>query len=311
MDTPEVWLRIMLDNMLYLADFSPLSEAALSFAIRVAGKYDRKLYALHVSMPSDDIYKTQKHGSLTIEGANESAKAKMDLLNSKLSGIRHQIIVENVGKVWLSVEQAIRQFRINAVISGTRGHTDDQRFLLGSVARAMLRRSPVPMFTIGHGVLKSVYDGAWFQRLLVAIDFTPESMAAASYAISLAEETQAQLVLLHVKRHPERKGTERRLEQSVAEAFHQLEKSVPEYARLRFSPEIAVEYGEPVERILETAEKHEADLIVLGIRDPQDRLGTAKEPERSTARKVVAYARCPVLTLRGRQGRIAVGTSWA
>lgn len=299
----------MLDNILYLADFSNLSEAALSFAIKATRTYDARVYALHVLIPSYDIYATSESVPLTIKNKEESVEVEIERIDLKLGGLRHEIIVKKNAEVWLSVEQAIRDFRIDLVVLGTRGRTDDQRVLLGSVAEETLRCSPVPALTIGSGVPRSAYDGPWFQRALVAMDFTPESTAALSYAVSLAEENQARLALLHVTRHPEQQEAERRFELSAAEAFHQLYESVPKSARLRFSPEVALEYGEPVERIIETAEKLAADLIVLGIRDPSKRLGAPKQPERKTARRVAAYAGCPVLTVRGKQDRIAVGTA--
>ena len=52
-------------------------------------------------------------------------------------------------------------------------------------------------------------------------------------------------------------------------------------------------------RILEAAKEHDADLIVLGVRDAAARLGAATHLERTTAHKVVAHAACPVLTVRG------------
>src|SRR6185437_260151 len=63
-------------------------------------------------------------------------------------------------------------------------------------------------------------------------------------------------------------------------------------------PEAAVEYGDPGTRILETAKERAVDLIVLGIRNTADHLGAATHLERATAHKVVAHARCPVLTVR-------------
>lgn len=301
----------MLQNILYLTDFSYLSEVALSSAIKIARTYDGMVYALHVSMAVHRPYITAKSVPLTVTDQEKSAQAEMERVDSKLRGLKHEIIVENGVQVWLSVERAIRHFQINIVVMGTRGRTEKQTLLLGSVAEEMLLLSPVPVLTIGPAALKSAYEGAWFQRALVAIDFTPESTAAASYAASLAEQNQARLVLLHVRRHPKQKEAERRIELSAAEAFHQLDESVPKSTRLRFSPDLAVEHGEPVERIIETAQKHGADLIVLGIRDPREHLGAAKQPERKTARKVVAYARCPVLTVRGRQDPMAFRTAQA
>ena len=81
--------------------------------------------------------------------------------------------------------------------------------------------------------------------------------------------------------------------------MHELYEIIPEGAELWCQPEATVRFGNPAERILEAAEEHEADLIVLGVRDAAGRLGAATHLERATAHKVVAHAICPVLTVRG------------
>jgi nucleotide-binding universal stress UspA family protein len=299
---------MMLDNILYLTDFSQLAEAALSFAIGVARTHDARIYALHLLKPTS-THKTPESPALAIKDEEKSVGAAMQRVNLNLAGLRHEIILEKAVEVWASVEQALRHFQINLVVLGTRGRAQDQGSLLGSVAKDILHRSPVPVLTIGCGALQSDCDGPWFRRALVAMDFTPESTLGASYAASLAEQNQAQLVLLHVRRHPGRQKPEGRVELSAAEAYHLLHESVPQRKRLRFSPNVALAHGEPVEQIIETAEKQGADLIVLGIRDSSECLGEAKEPERKTAREVVAYAPCPVLTVRGKQDRITASTA--
>jgi len=66
-------------------------------------------------------------------------------------------------------------------------------------------------------------------------------------------------------------------------------------------PEAVVEYGNPAAEILEVAKQRGADLIVLGVRDANKRMGAATHLEWSTAHKVVAQATCPVLTVRGQR----------
>ena len=81
--------------------------------------------------------------------------------------------------------------------------------------------------------------------------------------------------------------------------MHELYEIIPEGAELWCRPEATVRYGNPIDRILEAAEEHQADLIVLGVRDAAGHLGAVTHLERTTAHKVVVRARCPVLTVRG------------
>ena len=115
----------------------------------------------------------------------------------------------------------------------------------------------------------------------------------------MAQEHQARLLLLHVMRDPDFKARKRTAEDSVANAMHQLYELVPQEAELWCRAETTVRFGNPAERIIETAVELEADLIVLGVRSAAGHLGAATHLGRTTAHKVVAHAPCPVLTVRG------------
>jgi nucleotide-binding universal stress UspA family protein len=86
----------------------------------------------------------------------------------------------------------------------------------------------------------------------------------------------------------------------VAEAIHKLYETVPKGVDLYYPPEVAVEYGEPADKIVAAAQQRRADLIVLGVRDAREHIGAATHLERATAHKVVAHSPCPVLTVRRR-----------
>jgi nucleotide-binding universal stress UspA family protein len=227
------------------------------------------------------------------------AQAGLQRLDAQLLGVPHETMLVRGESVWPSVEQALSECEIDLVILGTHGRTGAMKLLLGSVAEEIFRRAGVPVLTIGPSVSKGLHRGGQFRRVLFATDFTTEAQAAAPYAISMAQEHQARLLLLHVMRDPDFKARKRTAEDSVANVMHQLYELVPQEAELWCRPEATVRFGNPAERILEAATKLEADLIVLGIRDAAGHLGAATHLERTTAHKVVAHAPCPVLTIRG------------
>jgi nucleotide-binding universal stress UspA family protein len=198
------------------------------------------------------------------------------------------------------VQQAIAEHAVDLVVLGTHGRTGAEKFLLGSVAEEIFRLSPVPVLTIGPGVQNGAHSGGRFHRVLFATDFSADSVAAAPYAVSLAHEDHAHLVVLHVMRHPEARNRkeESRFELSVAEAIHQLYETLPKDLELFYPPEAAVEYGEAADRIITAAQQRRADLIVLGVRDAAGHIGAATHLGHTTAHKVVAHAQCPVLTVR-------------
>src|SRR5271155_5727267 len=185
---------ITLKNILYLTDFSEPSEAALPFATTLGRGYGATVHALHVLIPAATAYMAPDLSAAAIEATEEIAQREMQRIESQLSGLRHETIVEIGIGVWPAVERAIKDYKIDLVVLGTHGRTGVEKFLLGSVAEEIFRLSPVPVLTIGPNVRSSVHNGARFHRVLFATDFTPESVAAAPYAVSLAQENQARLL---------------------------------------------------------------------------------------------------------------------
>jgi nucleotide-binding universal stress UspA family protein len=299
MKTVETGTRITLKNILYLTDFSEPSEAALPFAAAIAREYGAKVHAFHVLLPMPYTYATPESTAASLEAQDEAVEEGMQRVHSQLADLPHETIVQRAIGVWPSLEQAIEEYTIDLIVLGTHGRTGAQKLLLGSVAEEILRRSHVPVLTIGPWAWTEVHNGAKFRRVLFATDFTGESLAAAPYAISMAQENQARLVLLHVMRERDSRATTKTTEQSVDEAMRRLHELVPPDAELWCRPEPLVQHGNPAERILETAKECDADLIVLGVRNAKGHLGAATHLERTTAHKIVAHASCPVLTVRG------------
>jgi len=289
--------RIMLKNILYLTDFSEPSEAALPFAAEVARGFGAKVYAFHVLIPSPYLYATPEGTAMGIEAEEEAALASMQKVDAVLVGLPHETIVERGVSVWQSLERAVKDYSVDLIVLGTHGRTGAQRLLLGSVAEEIFRRSRVPVMTIGPWARKGLHRAARFRRVLFPTDFSAASLAAAPYAMSMAQENQARLLLLHVLPGPEKPAAEKTAE--ATEAERRLHELVPSEAELWCRPEVLVQHGKPAEQILETAKNQGADLIVLGVRDAGGHTGVAAHLQRTTAHQVVAHALCPVLTVCG------------
>ncbi len=142
--------------------------------------------------------------------------------------------------------------------------------------------------------------------MLLATDFEPSANAAARYATSFAQKSQARLTLLHVIQ--KRRGTLKNSPKgSVAEIMHRLTDLVPEDAELYCRPEPVVEYGDSATSILRAAKERGADLIVLGVHPGGLELTQKIHLECATAHKVIVRSTCPVLTARSESSR---GINW-
>ena len=164
----------------------------------------------------------------------------------------------------------------------------------------MFRHATCPVLTVGPKVMghrlatKRRNANSLIKRVLYATDFTPESLGAAPFAISLAQEHQALLLMLHVI---ETQAGTTDQPASAAALMPDLEQLVPPDANLWCKPEFFIEFGSPADRIVEMAEQLRADLIVLGVRKAEGHLFASTHLPVTTAHKVVANAMCPVLTV--------------
>jgi nucleotide-binding universal stress UspA family protein len=298
MEKSQVDRRIRLNSILYLTDFSAASQRALPFLREIAREYGARVSALHVLVPDVLAYMTPESPSAAIELQKESAMAEMRRVESQLSGVANRAIVVGGKKVWSAVEPMLKEDQIDLIVLGTSGRTGLPKLLLGSTADEVFRRSPVPVMTVGPAVSSDARSGARWEHVVFATDFTPKSLNAAKYAISYAEENDAQLTLLNVMEAPvQRRVAGKKKGLTVAEVMHKLHQIVPPEAGLWCRPETVVVHGEPAAMIVEVAKQKKADLLVLGVRGTSHLL-TASHLERSLTYTIAINAPCPVLTVR-------------
>jgi nucleotide-binding universal stress UspA family protein len=290
--------RIALRNILFLTDFSEPSEVALPFASAMARTYGSVVHTLHVVLPSAYTYMTPEVATTLLDDQEDQAKTEMQRVEAELMGLPRESIIERGTAVWPVLTDVLKDREIDLIVLGTHGRTGAQKLLLGSCAEEIFRRARVPVMTIGPAVKTSVHSGGRFRRVLFATDFNAVSTAAAAYAVSLAQENQARLVLLHALPEPRQGRASRSGELSIAEGIHQLQELVPREAELWCRPETTVRHGEPAEQILATANQSGADLIVLGVRGMEGLAAISTHLSRATAYQVVVHAPCPVLTVR-------------
>lgn len=298
MNKLQVEKRISLRNILFLTDFSEPSSVALPFAAMIARSYGSIVHALHVILPSAYTYMTPEAATVLLNDQEEMAKAEMQRVEADLVGVPHEAMIERGINVWPVLSDILKKGDIDLIVMGTHGRTGLQKILVGSSAEEVFRRATVPVLTIGPTVRSGAHNGGRFRCVLFATDFHPASLAAAPYAISLAQENQSRLVLLHVLPKPAHRNAYKADERSVAEAMHHLYELVPEEAELWCRPDAMVRHGEPGDQILAAAQECKADLIVVGARGIDTLTPLASHLTRATAYKIVAHSTCPVLTVK-------------
>jgi len=300
MNTVAVGKRIALKNILFATDFSPCSNVALSYALSVARRYGATLHAAHV-MPTeaDMLYLSPESWQAASEEENQIVSRYVDQLENQLRGLPHRVLTPR-GRVADALAEVVEACQIDLLVLGTHGRTGVRKLLMGSVAEEVFRRAACPVLSVGPNVFRKPHREAEFQGILFATDFSPASLAALPYAISLAEEDEARLWLLHVVGQPAAGIAD--LEATTSFLLRRLRELIPPEAEPWCHSECLVEFGElfasPVERILQVAEERAVDLIVLGVRPVRSNVGLVTHLASTTA-QILTQAACPVLSVRG------------
>jgi len=299
MSTVEIGRRIALKSILFATDFSPCSNAALPYAVTIARRYGATLYPTHV-MPSmgDMVFYSPESWPAAADEIELQTAEYMKRLKKNLKDISH-VMLRPKGKVAETLDQMIRQYDIDLLVLGTHGRTGVSKLFMGSVAEDIFRRAACPVLSVGPR-MSCQQKNAEFRNILFATDFSKESLTALPYALSLAEEDQAQILLLHVIEQPAAGIAD--VETVTQSLRRRLRELVPPEAEAWCQPECRVEFGRqftsPAECILRVAAEHNCDLIVLGVRPTHGSTGVVTHLASTTA-KILTKAMCPVLTVRG------------
>jgi nucleotide-binding universal stress UspA family protein len=282
-------------NILFPTDFSPASAQAIPYIKRIANQYEASVTALHVRPPIVNPMTAPGTWPAEIEAAKVVDEKRRKEILGAFSGIRTELLVGE-GSIQSCLNEAIKKSSADLVVIGTRGRTGLGKLLLGSVAEEIFRTVPCPVLTVGPHCDPSHEAPGQLREILYATDLSPESQSAAAYAVSLAQEFQAHLVLLHVIPNLETYDLVSAADVTTS-SEKLLHKIVPQQAGALCKTECFVEGGDPAQKILEFARMRETDLIVLGVSPEEGVPGAATHLPMATAHKIVSHATCPVLTV--------------
>ncbi|MCK6554481.1 universal stress protein [Candidatus Binatia bacterium] len=133
-------------------DFSSESFRALAYGLRFAQQAGGKLLLLHVvHVPSGELYEPSGH-VLTFEEARTRALARMlDIHRDQLGNYANCELLTEVGDPAEQTALMARQRDVDLIVLSTHGHTSMDHILVGSVAEAIVRTAPCPVFVVRRG----------------------------------------------------------------------------------------------------------------------------------------------------------------
>jgi nucleotide-binding universal stress UspA family protein len=290
-------------------DFSSFSRHALEHASAIAKWYDAEVVALHVAPTPAQMTPPPVCGvsALPVYGADEKQRMMREVdafvqpFATTVKTLSRRVDIG--GPVWRILECAA-ELPADLIVMGTHGHGGFERLMLGSVTERVLRKAPCPVLTVPRSVASTDPDRPLvFKRIICPIDFSEGSLKGLRYALSLAQENDACLTLVHVLERPDT-GPVDEVPHAASEsdwyleglASDRLTRVVPPEASRWCRLEKKILAGKPYREILRIAAERKADLIVMGVlgRNPVDLALFG-----STTQHVVRSAGCPVLTTRG------------
>jgi nucleotide-binding universal stress UspA family protein len=298
-------------SILIATDFSEASEKALRYSLALARFYESKFCLAHI-VSSLGLTMAGPPAIAACEEAvsRDAADLEASLIQTgALTGIQHKFIVRQ-GELWTELREIIRQESADLLVVGTHGRHGIAKLFLGSIAEQIFRHAYCPVLTIGPHCDGGPRFGTSSTRptFLFATDFGPVSLHGLSQAVAVADQFGAKLAFLNiVPAAPSH--TDEGLSNCPADARMRTLQRLTEVAGnagVDLKPELYAEFksGRPVsEKILETAERLGADLIIMGLHDSAH-TGVLSQLNWTTAYDVVCRAGIPVLTVNNRSGNL-------
>lgn len=284
--------RLSLKNILFPTDFSPASRAALPFAQSLAQIYGSTILLAHSIPPEPRLSVVTDRIPEADEFVWQDARHKLDAFKNEaaIGTVSVKILLDR-GDVANVIPALIREQEIDLVVVGTHGRRGVSKLVMGSSAEKIYRSATCPVMTVGPRVRPSTQ---WLlRRILCPVDLAEDPDPVLHYALALAEENQAELIVLDaVPLVPwqHRASTEQRSRRA-------LESLIPEQSRNWCTPQFVVRWEHAAEAIVREAEERDVDLIVMSVHKSRASSWMTHLPW-PVASEVVSQAPCPVLTLR-------------
>src|ERR1039458_9378797 len=189
---------IQLDSVVFATDFSPASQNAGLYASAVSVRFCTNLVVAHAF--------TLTQAALEVEAEKPLASQQKNNLNRDLAltaeildagrGTTEIVLLE--GDPCRVIPALVKSRSPALIVLGTHGRGSVARFVLGSTAEEILRRSSGSTLTVGPNVNILRAGALNIRRILYATDCSPEAAYAAPVAVALAGAFSAELDVLNV-----------------------------------------------------------------------------------------------------------------
>jgi nucleotide-binding universal stress UspA family protein len=264
----------MFQKILVPLDGSHLAEAAIGPAVQVS----RRLGNLPITL----IHIIEKDAPQEIHGEKhlqneEDAFRYLEEISQKIPEgieVKTHVHTEVVQRIPRSIVEHAEELSQDLVVMCTHGRGGPKEWVVGSIAQQVIGLGETPVLLIRPESPENMSD---LSRLLVAIDHDPEHGGGPALAMDYAQAAHASLHLLtiiprpgHLRGEAVAAGrlspvtTAALLDVQVESAAEDLRALAEECRGKGIAATVEVRRGNPPQEIAHAAEKHRAQIIVLG-----------------------------------------------
>jgi len=292
--------RVHIERVLCAVTFSPSARRVVAWAASLAAANDGEVRLFHALRNADE------RASATSRADSERVLNKLFALAQHLSGRPRISAAVTQGDAASEILRHARLVRADLIVVGM--HAQDGS--VSPLARRLAIDARCPVLVVGEGSTAPTTRDP-LQRIVVAVNFLPASLAAADYAFALARAVHAAVTVVHVlperwegppRRDPNVDETRRLVEEHFRRLLQIAVSTVSGTSRDRSE---VVASGRPCVEIARIAASGSADLIVMGIDAPRK----STNDFGATTGGVMQFARSTVLLvperLLGAHSRVA------
>lgn len=278
-------------NILAPVDFSELSAGSLRYAAAIARRSTAKLTLLYAHTFSPPPYFTggelselERQFRASFAEAERSLRQFAEATLGAGPGTSETHVVE--GPPADTILAYASESGADLIVMGTHGRSGVNRWMLGSVAERVLRASEIPVLTVQPG--RSAAGPVEIRHILCPVNDSLSARRALATATDLAASFEARVTVVHVQ------------EEQAANSIADLCSWIAENRRATCDVREAVRKGEAAAEIISATAEADCDLAVIGA---QHRAFFDTTVLGTTTVRVVRHARCPVLTIVGRNSQ--------
>jgi len=295
-------------SLLIPLDGSHFGEHALPIARAIALRSDATVCLAHVYVPISAEGMPVKDRDLIVMGRQHD-RAYLETIRNQLVSEANLATVPALldGPIARALAAYIATTDTDLVIMSTHGRGAFARFWLGSVAKALIRRSDAPILLLRpHDGEPSSADPPTFRHILIPLDGSILAEQILEPALKFGSLMQSDYILLHVVDPVARPGDMpcrqivRRDDRAIQTAQHQAQHYLDHVAQRLEATGTQVRTRiliakRPAIAILDAARQHRVDLIAMST---HGRSGLSRLLVGSVADKVLRGAETPVLLYR-------------